>query len=184
MTRLLQFNCTELGIQDRLRFVVTGKLLLTTSLLIGCSSSPDFENAQVEAKPITVEQANVKNSFLDVYKVWQGAPYRLGGTTLNGVDCSAFVQTAYENALGLKIPRTTLAQVEVGQEIEYEDAEIGDLVFFKTAPKTRHVGVYLGNKQFMHASTSKGVIISRLDNPYWASKYWHVRRVAYSPQAN
>jgi cell wall-associated NlpC family hydrolase len=184
MTRLLQFNCTELGIKDRLRFVVTGKLLLTTSLLIGCSSNPDFENTQVEAKPITVEQANVKNSFLDVYKVWQGAPYRLGGTTLNGVDCSAFVQTAYENALGLKIPRTTLAQVKVGQEIEYEDAEIGDLVFFKTAPKTRHVGVYLGNKQFMHASTSKGVIISRLDNPYWASKYWHIRRVAYSPQAN
>lgn len=184
MTRLLQFNCKELCIKQRRQFVLSSKLILTTSLLIGCSSSPDFESVHTEAKPITVEQANVKNSLLDVYKIWQGAPYRLGGTTLNGVDCSAFVQTAYEDALGLKIPRTTLAQVEVGQEIDYEDADIGDLVFFKTAPKTRHVGVYLGNKQFMHASTSKGVIISRLDNPYWASKYWHVRRVTYSPQAN
>ncbi|MEZ9174007.1 NlpC/P60 family protein, partial [Vibrio cyclitrophicus] len=47
----------------------------------------------------------------------------------------------------------------------------------KTSPKVRHVGVYLGNKQFLHASTSKGVIISRLDNPYWASKFWHFRRI-------
>ncbi|MDW1501903.1 NlpC/P60 family protein, partial [Vibrio sp. YT-19(2023)] len=50
-------------------------------------------------------------------------------------------------------------------------------VFFKTRRSTYHVGIYLGNKQFMHASTSKGVIISRIDNPYWASKFWQVRRV-------
>ncbi|MFA0501936.1 NlpC/P60 family protein, partial [Vibrio sp. 10N.222.46.A1] len=53
----------------------------------------------------------------------------------------------------------------------------GDLVFFKTSMTVRHVGVYLGNNQFLHASTSKGVIISRLDNPYWASKFWHFRRL-------
>ncbi|TKG10403.1 C40 family peptidase, partial [Vibrio lentus] len=75
------------------------------------------------------------------------------------------------------LPRTTKDQSQQGKEIAYEQAISGDLVFFKTSPKVRHVGVYLGNKQFLHASTSKGVIISRLDNPYWASKFWHFRRI-------
>ncbi|RTZ16819.1 hydrolase [Vibrio aquaticus] len=162
------------------------QLGLLSSLLIGCSSSSQHDFNQptpnvIHSEHQIAQQKVTKSSLLDIYQVWKGAPYRLGGTTLGGVDCSAFVQTAYKDGLGLTLPRTTLAQVEIGKEIEYSEAMIGDLVFFKTAPNTRHVGVYLGNKQFMHASTSKGVIISRLDNPYWASKYWHFRRVNYSP---
>lgn len=164
------------------------QLGLLSSLLIGCSSSPEtnFDQpvpTQAHSEHHLAQQKAAKSSLLNIYQVWKGAPYRLGGTTLGGVDCSAFVQTAYKDGLGLTLPRTTLGQVEVGKEVDYSEAVIGDLVFFKTAPNTRHVGVYLGNKQFMHASTSKGVIISRLDNPYWASKYWHFRRVDYSPAA-
>lgn len=155
-----------------------------SSALVACSNQPNGDFSSSEHTPLAQHEIVAKNSLLDVYKVWQGAPYRLGGTTLNGVDCSAFVQTAYSDALGVSLPRTTRDQVTLGYEIEYEEANVGDLVFFKTAPKTRHVGVYIGNKQFMHASTSKGVIISRLDNPYWASKYWHFRRIALSPEMN
>jgi cell wall-associated NlpC family hydrolase len=91
---------------------------------------------------------------------------------------------AFQDALQLSLPRTTKQQVRVGSELDYSEAQIGDLVFFKTSRSVRHVGVYVGNKQFMHASTSKGVIISRLDNPYWASKFWHFRRVIASPEIN
>lgn len=94
----------------------------------------------------------------------KGVPYRLGGNNYNGIDCSAFVQVAYRDVLNIHLPRTTLAQVSIGNELSYEQVQVGDLAFFKTSRKVRHVGVYIGNKQFMHASTSKGVIISRLDN--------------------
>ncbi|MCG9582518.1 NlpC/P60 family protein [Vibrio tubiashii] len=160
------------------------KTALLCLAIAGCSNQPNPEFSAQNSAVLTAQEEITKSSLLDVYQVWKGAPYRLGGSTLSGVDCSAFVQTTYKDALGLQLPRTTLAQVELGKEIEYSDAYVGDLVFFRTAPKVRHVGVYIGNKQFMHASTSKGVIISRLDNPYWASKYWHFRRVAYSPEMN
>ncbi|MDC5821743.1 NlpC/P60 family protein [Vibrio europaeus] len=160
------------------------KTVLLCLAIAGCSSQPDPEFSAQNSAVLSAQEEITKDSLLGVYKTWKGAPYRLGGTTLSGVDCSAFVQTTYKDALGLQLPRTTLAQVKLGKEIDYSDAHVGDLVFFRTAPKVRHVGVYIGNKQFMHASTSKGVIISRLDNPYWASKYWHFRRVAYSPEMN
>ncbi|MCV5688202.1 NlpC/P60 family protein, partial [Escherichia coli] len=88
-----------------------------------------------------------------------------------------FVQRAFVEAYQLALPRTTKQQSTQGVELSWTDAKQGDLVFFKTRRSTYHVGIYLGNKQFMHASTSKGVIISRIDNPYWASKFWQVRRV-------
>ncbi|WP_284193755.1 C40 family peptidase [Vibrio zhanjiangensis] len=122
----------------------------------------------------------LKIDFLSFYHDWEGVPYRLGGNNQYGIDCSAFVQLAYLNTVKLRLPRTTKLQVKVGQQVEYDDAQVGDLAFFKTSPSVRHVGVYLGQKRFMHASTSKGVVISRLDNPYWASTFWHFRRV-YSP---
>ncbi|EGU35673.1 lipoprotein NlpC [Vibrio sp. N418] len=155
------------------------KLLVASSLaLTGCSSSP----SQSELSPdITAYHQQLKSEFLDVFQIWKGTPYRLGGSSLKGVDCSAFVQTAYQRAAQLNLPRTTKYQVQVGEEIAYEQANVGDLVFFKTSRTTRHVGVYLGQNQFMHASTSKGVIISRMDNPYWAGNFWQFRRVTSPP---
>ncbi|MDA0147593.1 NlpC/P60 family protein [Vibrio sp. LaRot3] len=148
-------------------------------LLVACSSSPDFSRSNQSS--LSPEELQTKQKLMDVYQIWQGAPYRLGGTSLNGVDCSAFVQTAYSNGLQVNLPRTTKTQVEIGRAVDYDQAKVGDLVFFKTSYTTRHVGIYLGNKQFMHASTSKGVIISRLDNPYWAGNFWQFRRVMSPP---
>lgn len=149
--------------------------------LFACSSSPQRSAQAPLNQPLSAHEQTVNQSFMQVYEQWKGVPYRLGGNSYSGIDCSAFVQIAYRDALELSLPRTTKAQVKLGAEIDYQDAQVGDLAFFKTSWNVRHVGVYVGNKRFMHASTSKGVIISRLDNPYWASKFWHFRRIETPP---
>ncbi|WP_128648639.1 C40 family peptidase [Vibrio maritimus] len=151
------------------------KLLISYSmvaLLAACSSQP--QRAQHTQQSYNTQE---NAAFLAEYKKWQGVPYRLGGTNYSGVDCSAFVQAVYKDAYALSLPRTTAQQVKVGEKVSYNNAQSGDLVFFKTGRKTRHVGIYLGGNTFMHASTSKGVVLSRLDNPYWASTFWHFRSV-------
>ncbi|OLQ95345.1 hypothetical protein BIY21_06480 [Vibrio ponticus] len=155
------------------------KSVMPIVLMLGlsaCSSSPSVTDSNY-IKPLSNVEQNQRRAFLGFYHTWQGVPYRLGGTSLNGIDCSALVQLAYQEAAMLNLPRTTAQQSKLGYEVDYEDALVGDLFFFKTSRTTRHVGIYLGNKQFLHASTSKGVIISRVDNPYWAGVFWQIRRV-------
>ena len=94
-----------------------------------------------------------------------------------GLDCSAFTQLAYNQVLGVNLPRTTESQANIGQPVDRYRLQHGDLVFFKTGWQQYHVGVYTGAGEFIHASTSKGVIRSRLDNVYWNSRYWQARRL-------
>ncbi|MEZ9081191.1 C40 family peptidase [Vibrio harveyi] len=150
--------------------------LIISVLLNACSSGPDPET-QVNASLSVNQLLSGNQDLYQFYNEWEGTPYRLGGTKKSGIDCSAFVQKAFVEAYKMSLPRTTRQQSKQGVEMSWSDAQQGDLVFFKTKRTTYHVGIYLGNKQFMHASTSKGVIISRIDNPYWASKFWQVRRV-------
>ena len=150
--------------------------LIISVLLSACSSGPDPETHAEHSLPV-IQLLSDNQSLFDFYDEWEGTPYRLGGTKKSGIDCSAFVQKAFVEAYQMSLPRTTRQQSKQGVEMSWSDAQQGDLVFFKTRRSTYHVGIYLGNKLFMHASTSKGVIISRIDNPYWASKFWQVRRV-------
>lgn len=174
---------------SRFKRVIPVSFILVT--LFGCSSSPEapFDEPAPSIEPIEVSktvtpQLTTKASLMQVYKTWKGVRYRLGGSSFNGIDCSAFVQVAYRDALDMDVPRTTYMQSKMGKQVKYKDIRVGDLAFFKTTRTMRHVGIYIGNKQFMHASTSRGVIISRLDNPYWASKFWHFRRVISPPESN
>lgn len=150
--------------------------LIISTLLSACSSGPEPET-QVNASLPVNQLLSDNQDLFQFFNEWEGTPYRLGGTKKSGIDCSAFVQKAFVEAYQMSLPRTTRQQSKQGVEMSWSDAQQGDLVFFKTRRSTYHVGIYLGNKQFMHASTSKGVIISRIDNPYWASKFWQVRRV-------
>ncbi|MFB9254845.1 NlpC/P60 family protein [Vibrio agarivorans] len=143
-------------------------LIAALVMLSGCSSTPPRD---------TQHNTSMSMSYQALYQEWHGVPYQLGGNSKRGVDCSAFVQIAFEELYRAKLPRTTQEQSQIGNKIAYGQASEGDLVFFKTGYKTRHVGIYLGGNQFLHASTSRGVIISRLDNPYWADKFWHFRNV-------
>lgn len=109
-----------------------------------------------------------------VYNEWAGTRYRMGGTTKRGIDCSAFMQTAFLEAYGMSLPRSTTEQRYLGHKISKQELKKGDLVFFRG---NNHVGLYIGNNQFMHASTSQGVTISSLDEDYWARTYTQSRRI-------
>jgi cell wall-associated NlpC family hydrolase len=114
---------------------------------------------------------------------WRGTPYKIGGTTKAGVDCSAFVRAAYQEALSIPLPRTSAEQERLGKQVARTELKSGDLVFFRTQGmgpffKSRHVGVYLGGGEFAQSSGSKGVTISRLDDYYWNRKYHGARRIA------
>jgi len=112
---------------------------------------------------------------------WDGTPHRLGGTTRKGVDCSGFVQRLYQDLLGLQLPRTTTLQVLSGRPVEKSRLIPGDLVFFKPPYKQNHVGIYLGDSRFAHASTSQGVTVSNLSDTYWRQSYWTARRYVDRP---
>lgn len=111
------------------------------------------------------------------HQEWRGTPYRIGGQSRRGIDCSGFVQLTYRSHLGVALPRTTGQQAAVGQPVQQSELTTGDLVFFRIDGKTRHVGIYLEQNRFLHASKSSGVMISPLDSPYWQSAYWKSRRV-------
>ncbi|MEL6612775.1 MAG: NlpC/P60 family protein [Bacteroidota bacterium] len=107
---------------------------------------------------------------------WIGIPYRWGGTTRRGIDCSAFVQQLMRATFDLELPRTTATQVHRGERISRDELIPGDLVFFRRRG-VRHVGVYMGDGDFIHASSSRGVTVSNLSSNYYTRHYWQARRV-------
>lgn len=125
----------------------------------------------------TAPHKNVRGVILQQYTAWRGTRYRYGGTTHRGIDCSALMQEIFSTSLNTVLPRTTGSMIRHGVAVGHNQLKPGDLVFFMTAPSTRHVGVYVGNNQFIHASKIRGVTISDLHNTYWASHYETARRV-------
>jgi len=111
---------------------------------------------------------------------WYGTPYRLGGTTKKGVDCSAFSQFLFAAVYGFSIPRTAREQYSLTTRISRTELKEGDLVFFNTRGGISHVGIYLQNNKFVHASTSGGVMISDIFEEYWARKFVGVGRLKSS----
>jgi len=106
-----------------------------------------------------------------------GVPYVFGGTTPGGFDCSGFTRYVFANA-GISLPRTADAQYEVGTPIAYDDLIAGDLVFFSTYTYgASHVGIYMGDGQFINASSSRGVSIASLNSSYWSAHYIGARRI-------
>jgi len=104
-----------------------------------------------------------------------GVPYSFGGTSSSGFDCSGFVQHVFA-MLGIALPRTADAQYDVGHRA-VGGAHPGDLVFFDTYGGVSHVGIYLGGGKFVHASSSHGVMVSRLSESYWATRYVGAKRL-------
>lgn len=107
-----------------------------------------------------------------------GVPYVFGGTSTSGFDCSGFVQHVFA-MLGVGLPRTADAQYDVGRPA-VGGPRPGDLVFFDTYGGVSHVGIYLGKGQFVHASSSHGVMVSHLSDSYWAARYVGAKRLIAS----
>jgi len=124
-----------------------------------------------------VRNVDVKSRLMDQYASWKGVRYRLGGSSKKGIDCSAFVQQTFRDQFGLELPRSTYEQQEMGKSVSRSKLRTGDLVLFRAGSTGRHVGIYIGNNQFVHASTSSGVVISSMDEPYWNKRYNEARRV-------
>jgi len=111
------------------------------------------------------------------FQLYKGVPYRYGGTDKRGFDCSGFTQTVYKNAFSIQLPRTTKTIAKLGRKISKRKLKPGDLVFFRPSRRYRHVGVFIGSNTFIHSSTSKGIIKSDLDNPYWKKKFRFAKRI-------
>ena len=121
-----------------------------------------------------------KKKFLYELAKYIKVPFKYGGETKAGIDCSAFTQQVYRNSLNVNLPRTAREQYKVGERIrDISDLKFGDLVFFNTSAihYPGHVGIYLGNKLFVHASTSQGVIVSSLENTYFSNRYIGATRI-------
>ncbi len=129
----------------------------------------------IDVKP----QALTNISLYDFIDNWLGVRYRLGGTDTNGIDCSAFVQRLYEQVYSVDIVRTAREQFTHCKFInDKNELKEGDLVFFKIRSKRiTHVGIYLANDRFVHASRTNGVTISNLNSHYWKRYYAGAGRV-------
>ncbi|OZT73767.1 C40 family peptidase [Vreelandella boliviensis] len=132
----------------------------------------DAHLRSLQVPPPTV----IREALLAQHQRWAGTPYRIGGTSERGIDCSALVRNVYRDTFNLELPRSTRGQVHEGRSIDRQELQAGDLVFFRPPGRYNHVGIYVGDGYFLHASTSKGVIISSLDNSYWQRYYWQSRR--------
>ena len=163
--------------------------LFLVSLILFSGCSRKLPPKHYEQKKLNLPKSNPekstaktkKTSNLDKlysqYHAWKGTPYKYGGLSLKGVDCSGFVLSAYKNVYKIRLPRSTKDQVKKGRLVYKYELQTGDLLFFKTGWNVRHVGIYLENGKFMHASDSKGVCISSVNNPYWKEHYWQTRRL-------
>ncbi|MDR3090533.1 MAG: C40 family peptidase [Desulfobulbaceae bacterium] len=105
------------------------------------------------------------------YQDWRGTRYRAGGASRAGVDCSGFTALTFRDVYGVQLPRSAREQAMRGVSVDRDSLLPGDLVFFKRGRGIDHVGIYLGNGKFMHASSRQGVTISSMNNAYWRGKF-------------
>ncbi|MDE6704032.1 MAG: C40 family peptidase [Muribaculaceae bacterium] len=135
----------------------------------GATSDPSFSNNQ-----------KVGDALVKAARTWIGTPYRYGGQSKSGTDCSGLTMVLYKDVANLALPRTAAQQAEYCFDIPQRELQPGDLVFFSTSShggKVSHVGMYIGGGKMIHASTSRGVIESSLDEKYYKNHYHSSGRV-------
>jgi cell wall-associated NlpC family hydrolase len=187
----IKFLDISSGDNDELKEAKESKREVRSS---GTQSVKTTENNSYDSRPSEIEKASsiqLKYSVLlntEVEQVkniplyqniddWYGVPYKLGGSTKKGIDCSAFVQTIFISAFGITLPRTARDQYNSTRRISQTELREGDLLFFNTRGGVSHVGIYLQNNKFVHASVS-GVMISDMFEPYYVQHLVAVGRVS------
>lgn len=146
-----------------------------------------LSNGQTAMRKSTIEDA-IKHeksidNILNEASTYLGTPYRYGGTTRSGIDCSAFVLSVFGSALGMDLPRVAASQAQEGDAVDKTELKRGDLVFFSHGRgRISHVGIVEevtaeGEIKFIHAATSRGVMVSSLNDKYWGPKYRFAKRI-------
>lgn len=155
------------------------------------SSDSDFEEEPGTIQQIDLESvykgelksfntsSNLQENLIMGIIKYLNTPYKFGGSTLKGIDCSALTQNIFNDALKLELPRTAREQFMNGIVVEKNDLQFGDLVFFNTRRRVRpgHVGIYIGDNLFAHASRSNGVTITSLTEDYYDKRFLGARRI-------
>ena len=151
--------------------------------------SAELAKAEIRERLLEIKQAeeqmpdeektkDIKKQLMMVAKMMLNIPYKFGGNTLKGIDCSAYVQKVF-NVMDIFLPRAAREQFQIGTPVAKEELNIGDLVFFRTYAKfPSHVGIYIGDNQFIHASSKgKKVTIDSLDEPYYTRRFIGAKRL-------
>lgn len=158
-------------------------------------NQPEFDELPVEDNPVDTKEfirkyekfGELSAALTPREKVlfeivrYLDTPYKYGGNSENGIDCSAFIQQVYDNTLGIKLPRSAGEQYKIGEKVSNKTLlQFGDLIFFDTRSSSYpgHVGIYIGEDMFAHASRSQGVIVSSLKSKYYAARFIGARRCA------
>lgn len=139
----------------------------------------NLSTQNVNSNPVE-NQNNFKEQVLMEIIKYLDTPYKYGGNSINGIDCSAFTKTIYSNVLSIDLLRSARDQYTQGIEISNRDElRFGDLVFFDTRRRVKpgHVGIYIGDNLFAHSSSKNGVIVSSLDQDYYSRKFMGGRRI-------
>ena len=160
-------------------------IVVTLVVLSGCASTPRVDPVQRYSAPTTIgsgvsltNQSAVRRALHQHHREWQGVPYRYGGSTKAGADCSGLVYVVYRDQFGLGMPRTTSQLRQVGRPVaDRRQLQAGDLVFFRGRDIKHHVGIYISDGQFLHASSRRGVMLSNIDSSYWSARFYTARRV-------
>lgn len=179
-------------------------MVVSLSLLTGCKSSRDvvekrsYDNDRYldssESSEFVVSSEDyakkvsepMGQALISEAQRWLGTKYRYGGESKKGVDCSGLVMKIYGSVCGVKLPRTTREQVRYCTKVARNKIKPGDLVFFassKSEDKVSHVGLYIGDGRMIHASSSRGVVISDFDTGYWAKRYFTGAKVENAEKA-
>jgi cell wall-associated NlpC family hydrolase len=145
---------------------------------LGKKSEPKANPDSHENSSESIAAPLNKQKMMDVILSYLGTPYKYGGETKDGIDCSAFTGQVYDQSVHITLPRSTDAQINKGTPVSYDGLHFGDLLFFNTTGRNpSHVGIYIGDGLFAHASEAFGVTISSLESLYYKKHYTEARRI-------
>ncbi len=172
--------------QTRDYSVVPSVLWIVCCVFFAMAASPVFGDESPFDSPLS-SFGLTDEKFENEVKEYLGIPYRKGGNSRKGMDCSGFARKVYSSLFGIELPHNSIQQYKFSalRKIDDEELQPGDLIFFanKKRKRVNHVGVYLSDGQFIHASSSQGVTVSNLDDRYWKTRFVGSKRhMALNPE--